>query len=436
MARTKNRGVETEFSNLRQAPTWRLGKYLRLSKDDFKRGAVKSNSKEISDSIENQRKLLNEFEQMNADEFEWSDEYKDDGFTGTDADRDDFQRLLSDIRSGKINCVIIKDLSRLSRDYVEAGILIDRLFVQMNVRFISLHERIDSYNDPDSVSSMVVPITNVMNDQYCYQTSKKIRQVFDYKRRNGEYIAPFAPHGYIKDPNDKHALLVDPDAAEVIKQIFTMFLGGMSISALAMYLNEHGVLSPSEYKRSKGMNYKTQLSDNNAMWSTKVLHNILTHPIYTGDLVQGRRKVKSYKIHTIEDVPPEDWIVVENTHEAIIEKPLFEKVQQMLKRDTRTSPKKNELYLFSGFLKCADCGKAVTRGGSGGNVRYYCSTYKVRSRLACTMHSIKHNRLETAVLYAIQQQVYLAVSFSDMVSRINTAPLQKSQSAQIGRAHV
>ena len=112
---------------------------------------------------------------------------------------------------------IIKDLSRLSRDYVEAGILIDRLFVQMNVRFISLHERIDSYNDPDSVSSMVVPITNVMNDQYCYQTSKKIRQVFDYKRRNGEYIAPFAPHGYIKDPNDKHALLVDPDAAEVIK---------------------------------------------------------------------------------------------------------------------------------------------------------------------------------------------------------------------------
>ena len=207
MARTKNRDIVTELSFSKQVPIWRLGKYLRLSKDDFKRGNVKDKDKAISDSIENQRKILNEFEQMNIDEFEWSDEYKDDGFTGTDADRDDFQRLLSDIHTGKINCVIIKDLSRLSRDYVEAGILIDRLFVQMNVRFISLQERIDSYKDPDSVSSIVVPITNVMNDQYCYQTSKKIRQVFDMKRRNGEYIAPFAPHGYIKPQKTNTKLL-------------------------------------------------------------------------------------------------------------------------------------------------------------------------------------------------------------------------------------
>ena len=167
MARTKNRGTNNAIPPFsKQTPMWRLGKYLRLSKDDFKRCNGKDKDKEVSDSIENQRKILNEFEQMNADEFEWSEEYKDDGFTGTDADRDDFQRLLSDIRTGKINCVIIKDLSRLSRDYVEAGILIDRLFVQLNVWFISLHKRIDSYNDPESVSSMVVPITNVMNDHY------------------------------------------------------------------------------------------------------------------------------------------------------------------------------------------------------------------------------------------------------------------------------
>lgn len=163
MARTKNRGIDYATSPYTKlTPTWRLGKYLRLSKDDFKRGNTKDNDKEklISDSIENQRKILNAFEQASVDEFEYSDEYKDDGFTGTDADRDDFQRLLADVRSGKINCVVVKDLSRLSRDYVEAGILIDRLFVQMNVRFISLHERIDSYNDPDSISNMVVPITN------------------------------------------------------------------------------------------------------------------------------------------------------------------------------------------------------------------------------------------------------------------------------------
>lgn len=433
MARTKNRGEINALSPFyTQAPVWRLGKYLRLSKDDFKRGTLKDRdkAKTISDSIENQRKILNEFELANIDEFECSEEYKDDGFTGTDADRDDFQRLLADVRAGKINCVIIKDLSRLSRDYVEAGILIDRLFVQMNVRFISLHERIDSYKDPDSVSSIVVPITNVMNDQYCYQTSKKIRQVFDMKRRNGEFIAPFAPHGYIKDPKDKHKIIVDEEAAEVVKKIFAMFLDGMSKNAIAVYCNDHGIPTASEYKRSKGMVYKTQLTVGKPLWTTAAIDKILKNCLYTGDMVQGRRRVKSYKIHEIENIPESEWIIVENTHEAIIEKQTFDKVQKMLKRDTRTAPGEKKVYLFSGFLKCADCGKAVIRGNSGGNVRYFCSTYKM-SRTRCTMHSIPHNRLEAAVLYAVQQQVYLAVTYSEIVANINMAPLKKSQSARL-----
>lgn len=430
MARTSNRGMNTAVSPNRATRRWRLGKYLRLSKDDFKRTG-KDKDKLISDSIENQRKILNEFEQMNADEFEWSDEYKDDGFTGTDADREDFQRLLSDVRTGKVNCVIIKDLSRLSRDYVEAGLLIDRLFVQMNVRFISLYERIDSYKDPDSVSGMVVPITNVMNDQYCYQTSKKIRQVFDMKRRNGEFIAPFAPHGYIKDPKNKHKIIVDPEAAEVVKQIYSLFMGGMTRNAIAMYLNDHGVPCPQVYKRSKGMIYKTQLASTMPMWSAKGIGDILTNRLYTGDLVQGRRRVKSYKVHELENVPEEDWVVVENTHEAIIDKETFAKVQEHLKRDVRTAPKKAEVYLFSGFLKCADCGRAIIRANSGGNVYYRCATYTRRSHLACTQHSIKHNRLEAAVLYAIQQQVYLAVSYSELIAGINMAPHKKSQTARL-----
>ena len=426
MARTKNRGSQQAIAPSPTIRRWKLGEYIRLSKEDLKRGSDDNNS------VKHQRDLLDEYYNTHIDEFESVGQYVDDGHTGTDTNREDFQRLLADVMSGKINCVIVKDLSRLSRNYSDAGGLIENLFVQMNVRFISLAESVDSYRNPDSVSNIIVPITNVMNDNYCYQTSKKIRQVFDYKRRNGEYIAPFAPHGYIKDPQDRHKLIVDPEAAEVVKHVFSMFLGGMSKNAIVLYLNEHGVLSPSEYKRSKGMVYKTQLANGGkAMWSTKMVDVVLTHPLYTGDLVQGRRRVKSYKIHDIEEVPQEDWIVVENTHEAIIDKATFEKAQQMLKRDTRTAPKQKELYLFSGFLKCADCGKAVIRGGSGGNVRYYCATYKTRSRLACTMHSIKHNRLEAAVLYAIQQQVYLAVSYSEMVSHINTAPLKKSQSARL-----
>ena len=169
----KNRGLQQSFSPSYTVRRWRLGEYIRLSKEDLKKG------KDDSNSVINQRDLLNDFYQKHIGEFESVSEYVDDGHTGTDANRENFQRLLSDVMSGKINCVVVKDLSRFARNYSDAGSLIDNLFVQMGVRFISLAENVDSYLNPDSVSSIIVPITNVMNDQYCYQTSKKIRQVFD-----------------------------------------------------------------------------------------------------------------------------------------------------------------------------------------------------------------------------------------------------------------
>ena len=163
-----------------------------------------------------------------------------------------------------------------------------------------------------------------------------------------------------------------------------------------------------------------------------MIHSILTNPTYTGDLAQGRSRVKSYKVHEVESVPREEWVEVAGTHEAIIDYETFDKVQALLQRDTRTSPKGREVHLFSGFLKCADCGRAITRSvGNNNNVYYACSTYKNRSRTACTMHSIKHNRLEAAVLFAVQQQIHLAVSYSEMIARINTAPVKKSQSIRL-----
>lgn len=424
MARTKNRGQKT-LSPSHTLRRWRLGKYIRLSKEDLKKGRDDSNS------VKNQRNLLDEYHRNHLDEFESASEYVDDGHTGTDTDREDFQRLLADVMSGKINCVIVKDLSRLSRNYSDAGSLIENLFVQLNIRFISLAESVDSFKNPDSVSNIIVPITNVMNDNYCYQTSKKIRQVFDYKRRNGQYIGSMAPYGYVKHPKDKHQLMVDPEAAETVKLIFEMCLQGTSKRAITLHLNEHGVPSPSAYKRLKGLPHPTSSDNDNPMWSAGVVGHILTNPIYTGDLVQGRRRVKSYKVHIIEEVPEEEWVVVPDTHDAIIGKADFEKVQGLLKRDTRTAPEKRELHLFSGFLKCADCGKAVTRSLSGKHVYYACSTYKSRSKTACTMHGIKHNRLEAAVLFAIQQQVHLAVSYSATIARINSAPIKKSESARL-----
>ena len=430
MARAKNRGYQQVLSPSYIVRRWKLGEYIRLSKEDLKKA---KDGKDDSNSVKNQRDLLTDFYQNHIEEFESAREYVDDGRTGTDTDREHFQELLADVMSGRINCVVVKDLSRFARNYSDAGSLIDNLFVQMGVRFISLAENVDSYRDPDSVSNIIVPITNVMNDNYCYQTSKKIRQVFDYKRRNGQYIGAMAPYGYVKAPQDKHQLIVDPDAAETVKRIFAMLLQGTSKNAIAMYLNEHGVPSPTAYRRIKGLPVSSSVADN-PMWVARMIHELLTNPIYTGDLVQGRRRVKSYKVHQIEAVPEEEWVVVPNTHEAIIPHETFDKVQGLLKRDTRTSPKGRELHLFSGFLKCADCGKAVTRsaGGKSGQYVYYaCSTYKNRSRLACTMHGIKHNRLEAAVLFAIQQQVDLATSYSELVTRINSAPVKKSQSIRL-----
>lgn len=430
MARTANRGtISASAPTSYNAMRWRLGKYIRLSKEDLLRGRDESNS------VINQRRLLEQYHQTHLDEFydgTEQDVYVDDGKTGTDTDREDFQRLLADVYSGRINCVIVKDLSRLSRNYTDAGNLIENLFVRLNVRFISLAEGVDSYRNPDSVSNIIVPITNVMNDQYCYQTSKKIRQVFDMKRRNGEFIGSYAPYGYVKDPNDKHALLVDPEAAEVVKSIFALFLSGMNKRGITYYLNDHGTLCPTAYKQQQGLKYNAPNAQGNPMWSTITIDTILKNRVYVGDMVQGRQRVKSYKIHIQEKVPEEEWFIVENTHEAIIDRETFAKVQSLLKRDTRTAPKAKQLYLFSGFLKCADCGRAMSRIASKGIYVYYqCGTYKSLSKKACTMHSIKSDRLEAGVLFAIQQQVHLALTYSEFVARINSAPLKRSKSKRL-----
>ena len=213
-----------------------------------------------------------------------------------------------------------------------------------------------------------------------------------------------------------------------------MFLDGMSINAIVHYLNDHGVLCPAAYKRERlGLKYQNPSIDpaKRPLWCAMSVSTILKNRMYCGDMVQGRYRMKSYKVHIQEVVPKDEWYIVENTHEAIIDRDTFEKVQRLLNRDTRTGPQQKKLYLFSGFLKCADCGKAMSRSKVGSVVYYYCRTYKDQSNTACTKHTLKHDRLEAAVLYAIQQQVYLAVNYTEIIERINRAPLVKSQSKKL-----
>ena len=408
---------------------WLVAFYIRLSRED-KRG------KDESESITNQRLILTDFleQQDDGDEYIYVDEYVDDGVSGTtDEERENFQRLLEDIQKGKINCVIVKNLARSFRNNGDQSYYLGDWFLRNNVRFISLYQQpIDTYKDPQNAQNIAVPVQGVLNEEHARGTSESVRRTFDKKREKGLHIGSFATYGYQKDPEDKNALIIDEEASENVKSIFTWFLEGMSKNAIVRKLNESGILCPASYKKSKGMKYKNPNAEGgNPLWCAMTVTNILKNRIYVGDMVQGRYRIKSYKIHVQETVPEDEWFIVENTHEPTISREDFAKVQKLLKKDTRTAPEQKNLYLFSGFLRCADCGKAMTRSKVGGNVYYYCRTYKDQSKTACTKHTIKHNYLEQAVLYAIRQQVYIAASFSEIVSRVNTAPLQKSQSIRL-----
>ncbi len=394
---------------------WKPALYIRLSREDGDR--------EESDSIISQRELLTEFTETQAD-MSTPKLYTDDGFTGTDFNRPECRRMVDDLRAGTVNCVIVKDLSRFGRNYVGVGEYLEQVFPLLNVRFISVNDHVDSFLDPRSVNNLVVPFKNIINDEYCRDISNKVRSSLDLKRRQGKFIGSFASYGYRKDPDDHGHLLIDEQAAAVVRDIFDWFVGGMSVLSIAKQLNAMGIPNPSAYKRQQGMNYQHPASDKlDGLWPDSSVRRILRNRLYTGTMVQGKNRIKSYKLHVSEAVPEDEWITVEATHEAIIPRELFERAQSLFERDTRTAPTKKEVYLFSGFLRCADCGKAMNRkliSQPYRNYHYYiCSTFKKQHSGACTKHTIRSDRLEQAVLEALRHQIALAVEMDELVTEIN-----------------
>jgi len=294
--------------------------------------------------------------------------------------------MMKDIEDGRINCVVVKDLARAFRNYSDQGYFLETFFPTHNIWFITIGSpKIVSYLNPESVSGFDVPITSVMNDRYCKKTSDDIRRTFDMKRRKGEFIGAFAPYGYAKDPEDKNSLVIDEEAAQIVKDIFSWFVNeGYSKTGIAKKLNAIGVPNPAAYKKSKGMKYQSpQSGKNDGLWSSSTIKSILSNKTYIGYMVQGRYRIKSYKVHTQINVPEDEWYVVPNTHEPIIDSETFDKAQGLQQRDMRTAPEKREVYLFSGFLRCADCKKAMTRKASKNHVYYCCRTYRDKSKDKC-----------------------------------------------------
>ena len=417
----KNNTVKTQI-------VWKIGKYIRLSRED---GNI------VSESVVNQDQILNdEIPSFFEDGlYEVVDTYIDDGTSGTtDLERRDFQRMVQDMKCGRINCVIVKNLSRAFRNSANQGHFLEEFIPLYNTRFISLYQpRIDTFLDPEVVHSLEVSITGFMNEQYAYKTSADVRRTFRHKRENGEFIGAFAPYGYVKDPEDKNSLIIDEEAAQVVRDIFSWFITeGLSKNGIAKRLNEYGILNPAAYKRSKGFHYENpHCKYNDGMWSPSTVARILQNPLYIGVMRQGRQKVISYKVHKRTSVPEDEWYIVENAVPVIIDKEMFQAAQNLHKRDTRTAPGKREVYLFSGFIRCADCGKSMVRHTSRNLVYYQCRTYQDKSRDKCAKHSIRLDILEKAVLAAVQKQIELVDSLAEMIDEINRAPVVHTESLRL-----
>lgn len=398
-----------------QKQHWNIGIYIRLSKED---------GNEQSLSVINQKKIVLEYLENNLKEqYTLMDYYIDDGLTGTDYYRPEFQRMIQDIEKGSINCVICKNLSRMFRNYSDQGYFLEKVFPIHNIRFITVSEpKIDSFLYPEALNGLEIPINGLMNDRFAAKTSRDIRDTFDTKRRKGEFIGAFAPYGYQKSIENKNKLIIDEQAAAVVKNIYKWFVyDGMSKQGIAKYLNEQGVLNPSAYKRNKGLHYynpQKEMSD--VYWSASTVSAILKNEMYIGTMVQGKQRVISYKVHNVISVPEKDWYVVPHTHKAIIEKELFQKAQYLQLRDTRVSPQNKKIHMLAGFVYCADCQKAMTRQKTKGNVYYYCRTYREKSKKLCTKHSIKEQTILKVVLTVLQKQISLLYNMEQITKEIHT----------------
>ncbi|MEY8392710.1 recombinase family protein [Lachnospiraceae bacterium 45-W7] len=405
--------------------------YLRLSRED---GDVAEGSKLVSNSISNQKALIMDFLKSHT-EIKVHSVYADDGYSGVNFDRPDFQRMLEDIRKGIINCVIVKDLSRFGRNYIEAGRYIEKIFPMLGVRFIAVTDNYDSMAAAGGYGSdMVVPFKNLINDAYCRDISIKIRSHLEMKRKKGEYIGAFAVYGYLKDERNKNQLVIDEYAAGVVRDIFAMKLCGMNQQTIADRLNSDGILSPMEYKKSIGINLETTFKKGTqAKWSYNAVLRILKNEVYTGVLTQGKQTTPNYKVKTRVTKPEDEWVKVENTHEPVISRKDFELVQELLKQDTRISPDREALFPLAGLFYCGDCMESMVRktvpAGGKKYVYYVCSGNK-KDKTSCSPHRITEADLTDSVLYLLQTHIENVLTLEAAMQVIEKAPKLKADVAK------
>ena len=364
---------------------YKVAGYVRLSKED--------KIKDESNSITNQKAIIKSYIKNNS-EFKFIDFYIDDGYSGTTFDRPEFKRMIKDITEDKVNTVIVKDLSRFGRNHIEADNYIENFLPGYNVRIISVIDNIDTLKSPKFTAYIEIPLRNLMNDYYARDISEKVKSTLKVKQQNGDFIGTFAPYGYLKDPKDRHKLIIDKEIANIVRRIFDMILLGKSRKEIADFLNDNNILTPSLYKinKDKTNNEEFVLSKK---WNAEIVNRILRNETYTGILIQNVKVKPNYRENKLIDVNKEDWIKTENHHEAIISKDEFDEVQKILDRKIKIN-KNNELDLFSGYLKCFHCGEHLIIRKSKKQVYYYCSSY-IKNK-SCAKYSINKKKLGELVI--------------------------------------
>ncbi len=367
-----------------------VGVYCRLSKDDIGNGD--------SSSITSQKTMLEQYVRDN----QWAlyDCYIDDGYTGTNYNRPGFQRMIDDIEAGRINMVVVKDLSRLGRNYILTGQYTDIYFPDRGVRFVALNDGIDSRNSDNDIA----PFKNILNQMYSNDLSKKIRSAIRAKHLSGQYVSNFAPYGYQKNPADKNRLIVENRGAAVVKRIYDLCASGHGSPYIAKILNREGIQSPRNHRETVLPGYT---ANRRYEWITGTIHDILRNQIYKGDMVQGVHECARFARVPSKRKPREEWIITPNTHEPIISDDLWYYVQKCL--DTRKRIQRNgEPQLFNGFIKCADCGYALSCATKDGTEYYSCGLYRRKGAKYCTYHYMNKKVLVKIVLDDIRKYARMA----------------------------
>lgn len=415
MARKKFYTNEAEENKASKFNGWNVAKYIRLSRFD--------NDNAESYSVINQRKLINDFIEEH-EEFISSEEFIDDDWTGTNFNRPGFQRMMDEIRSGNINCIILKDLSRFGRNYIEAGKLLEETLPAYGCRIISIIDDMDSFKDEDAAMSIMVRIKNLIHDHNSQEISKKVRDSKNILRREGKNISP-APFGYKKDPNDKYKLIIDEEAAPIVRMIFSMYLDSMGTIRIAQKLNNLGIATRKDYSRT-GTIYKGKSFEYITKgWRPNAVRGMLSNKTYMGALDQRRATTRNYKDRKEIILEDKDHIIVYDTHEPIIQKVIFDRVQSIIgKRCVRTSENRKKLYLFSGMLRCADCGSAMIRNSTFMKGKWYvyhkCRAYNQRGIEACSRsHSIPDDTLTALARHTINVHTQTLVDVRNATRIIN-----------------